>query len=321
MSAARLRGLPALLFALMAGSALAQAWPAKPIRWIVPFPPGGATDLASRPVAERLTQVLGQVVVVENRVGAGGNIGAEAVARSPADGYTVLATVDSIAAAPHLHPRLGFDPLKDFAPVTQLSRQPLVLAVHPLLRVDSVAELVATAKAKPGLAYATSGAGTQQHIAAEWFASLAGIRLTHVPYKGGGQAITDFIAGQVPVAVLGSSPLLPHYRSGKIRLLAQTTRTRAPALPEVPTFEEAGFKGLIVEQWVGVLLPAGTPKEIVARLNVEMVKALSDPRIGERYAQAAIEPVGNAPDQFAAVIRSDYETYGRLVRELKIKID
>ena len=152
MSAARLRGLPALLFALMAGSALAQAWPAKPIRWIVPFPPGGATDLASRPVAERLTQVLGQVVVVENRVGAGGNIGAEAVARSPADGYTVLATVDSIAAAPHLHPRLGFDPLKDFVPVTQLSRQPLVLAVHPLLRVDSVAELVATAKAKPGLA-------------------------------------------------------------------------------------------------------------------------------------------------------------------------
>jgi tripartite-type tricarboxylate transporter receptor subunit TctC len=206
-------------------------------------------------------------------------------------------------------------------PVTQLSRQPLVLAVHPLLRVDSVAELVALAKTKPGLAYATSGAGTQQHIAAEWFASLAEIRLTHVPYKGGGQAITDFIAGQVPVAVLGSSPLLPHYRSGKIRLLAQTTRTRAPALPDVPTFEEAGFKGLVVEQWVGALLPAGTPKEIVARLNVEIVKALSDPKLGERYAQAAIEPVGNTPDQFATVIRSDYETYGRLVRELKIKID
>jgi tripartite-type tricarboxylate transporter receptor subunit TctC len=278
--AARWRGLPALLLALITGSALAQVWPTKPIRWIVPFPPGGATDLASRPVAERLTQVFGQVVVVENRVGAGGNIGAESVARSAADGYTVLATVDSIAAAPHLHPRLGFDPLKDFVPVTQLSRQPLVLAVHPLLRVDSVAEFVAIAKTKPGLAYATSGAGTQQHIAAEWFASLAGIRLTHVPYTGGGQAITDFIAGQVPVAFLGSSPLIPHYKSGKIRLLAQTTRTRAPALPEVPTFEEGGFKGLIVEQWVGVLLPAGAPKEIVARPTSRSSKRSPIPRSG-----------------------------------------
>jgi len=321
MSAGRLRGLPAFLLALMASSALAQAWPTKPIRWIVPFPPGGATDIASRTVAERLTQAFGQVVVVENRVGAGGNIGAESVARSAADGYTVLASVDSIVAAPHLYPKLGFDPLKDFVPVTQLSRQPLLLAAHPSLGANSVAELVALARKNPGLPYATSGAGTQQHIAAEWFASLAGIKLTHVPYKGGGQAITDFIAGQVPVAFLGSSPLIPHYRAGKIRVLAQTTRARAPALPEVPTFEEAGFKGLIVEQWVGVLLPAGTPKEIVARLNVEIVKALSDPKIREHYAQAAIEPVGNTSEEFGIVMRSDYETYGRLVRELKIKID
>jgi tripartite-type tricarboxylate transporter receptor subunit TctC len=205
--------------------------------------------------------------------------------------------------------------------VTQLGRQPVVLAAHPSLGVNTVAELVAFAKKNPGLGYASSGAGTQQHIAAEWFASLAGIKLTHVPYKGGGQAITDLLGGQVQLASLGASPVLPHYKSGRLKVLAQTTGSRSPLLPDVPTYQEAGYKALALEQWQGVFLPAGTPKEIVARLHAEIVKALAEPKVIERFAQSGLETVGDTPEQFAEVVRRDYEKYGRLVRELKISID
>jgi tripartite-type tricarboxylate transporter receptor subunit TctC len=311
-----------LLFALLvwAGGSLAQAWPAKPIRWIVPYPPGGSTDIAVRPVADRLSKVFGQSVVVENRTGAGGNIGTEHVAKSAPDGYTVLAGVDSMASNPHVYQRLGYDTLKDFEPVTQLARQPVVLAAHPSIGVSSVAELVKLAKEKPGMSFATSGAGSQQHIAAEWFASLAGVQLTHVPYKGGGQAITDFVGGQVPLASLGSSPLIPHYKAGKVKLLAQSMTTRAPALPDVPTYQEAGYK-INIEQWLGVFVPAGTPREIVTRLNAEIVRALAEPVIRERYAQAALEPVGNTPAQFAKVVRDDYEKYRRITKDLNIRVE
>ena len=309
------------LLALWAGTAFPQAWPSKPIRWIVPYAPAGANDITARLAGEPLSRALGQPVVVENRIGAGGTIGIEFVAKSRPDGYTIVSSSDSITSAPHIYSKIGFHPLRDFIPVTELARQPVVLAAHPSLGVNSVAELVAFAKTKPGLAYATAGAGTQQHIAAEWFANLAGIKLTHVPYKGGGQAITDFVGGQVPLASLGAAPLVPHYRSGKVKLLAQTTHTRSPNLPDVPTFEESGFKGLVIEQWQGVFLPAMTPREIVERLNAELVKTLADPKIRERYAQNGLEPVGNTPDEFAALVRGDYEKYGRLVRELKIKID
>ena len=315
------RSLSVCVLALWASTVFAQAWPSKPIRWIVPFAPAGANDITARLAAERLTRALGQPVVVENRAGAAGTIGIEFVAKAPPDGYTIVSSSDTIASAPHLYSKIGFQPLKDFIPVTQLARQPVVLAAHPSLGVNSVAELVALAKTKPGLGYATSGAGTQQHIAAEWFANLAGIELTHVPYKGGGQAITDFIGGQVPLASLGAAPLVPHYRSGKVKLLAQTTHTRSPNLPDVPTLEEAGFKGLVIEQWQGVFVPAKTPKEIVMRLNAEIVKTLADPKVRELYAQNGLEPVGNTPEQFAAIVRGDYEKYGRLVRKLKIRID
>jgi tripartite-type tricarboxylate transporter receptor subunit TctC len=180
---------------------------------------------------------------------------------------------------------------------------------------------VAFVKKNPGLGYASSGAGTQQHIAAEWFASLAGIRLTHVPYKGGGQAITDLLGGQVQLGSLGASPLIPHYKSGRLKVLAQTTSTRSPLLPDVPTYQEAGYKALAIEQWQGVFLPAGTSKEIVARLRAEIVKALAEPTVIERFAQSGLETVGDTPEQFAAVVRRDYEKYGRLVRELKISIE
>jgi tripartite-type tricarboxylate transporter receptor subunit TctC len=287
----------------------------------VPSAPGGANDITARVVAERLNRSLGQPVVVENRPGAAGIIGIELVARSPADGYTIVSSSDTITLAPHLYPKIGFHPIKDFAPVTQLARQPVVLAVHPSLGVNSVAELVAFVKKNPGLGYATSGAGTQQHIAAEWFARLAGIKLTHVPYKGGGQAITDLLGGQVQLASLGAAPLVPHYKSGKLKLLAQTTDRRSPLLPEVPTYQETGFKALSIEQWQGVFLPAGTPEEIAARLHSEIVKVLAEPTVRERFAQNGLETVGDSPEQFAAVVRRDYEKYGPLLRELKISID
>ena len=320
MACARLKVLIAAIAAAVCATAHAQSWPSKPIRWIVPFPPGGSTDIATRPVADRVGQALGVSAVVENRAGAGGNIGTEAVAKTAPDGYTVLVTADTIAANPQLY-KLAWDPFRDFVPVVQLARQPVVLAVHPSLGVTSVAELVALAKREPGLGYATSGAGSQQHMAAEWFASIAGVKLTHVPYKGGGQAITDLVGGQVKIGSLGSSPVIPHYKAGKLKVLAQTTRARAPSLPEVPTYEEAGIKGLVLDQWLGAFAPAGTPPEIVARLNAEVGKALAEAPIRERYAQAALEPVGGTPGEFAQLVRDDYAKYGRLIRELGIKVD
>jgi tripartite-type tricarboxylate transporter receptor subunit TctC len=310
------QALPALMC-----PARAQGWPAKPIRWIVPYPPGGSTDIAARPLAERLGSALGgHAGIVENRAGAGGNIGFEAVAKSPPDGYTLVVAPDALASNAHLY-KVTWDPFRDFVPVIQLTRQPVVLAVHPSLGVSSVAELVAAAKQKPGLGYATSGAGSQQHIAAAWFAKLAGVQMTHVPYKGGGQAITDLLGGQIQVGSLGSSPVIPHFKAGKLKVIAQTTATRAPSLPEVPTYQEAGFKDLVIEQWLGVFAPAGTPPDIIARLNAELGKALADAGIRERFAQSALEPVGGAPGDLARVLRTDYEKYGRLIKELAIKLE
>jgi tripartite-type tricarboxylate transporter receptor subunit TctC len=311
-----------LVFILLAAqSAQAQNWPAKPLRWIVPYPPGGSTDIAARPLAERVGQALGgQPGLVENRAGAGGNIGFEAAARSAPDGYTLVVAPDALASNPHLY-KISWDPFRDFVPVIQLARQPVVLAVHPSLGVSNVAELVAAAKQKPGLGFATSGAGSQQHMAAEWFAKLAGIQLTHVPYKGGGQAIADLIGGQIQIGSLGSSPLIPHYKAGKLKLIAQTTAARAPSLPDVPTYGEAGYKELVIEQWLGVFAPAGTPADIVARLNAEIGKALMEPGIRERYAGAALEPVGGGADVLARQLRTDYDKYARLIKELAIKLD
>lgn len=312
--------LLSVLLVLFAQTASAQ-WPARPVRIIVPFPPGGSTDIAARPVADRLTLSLGQSVVVENRSGAGGNIGTELVAKSAPDGHTILIGADAVVSNPHTYKNLGYQTLKDFTPVIQLTRQPVLLAVHPSMGVSTIVELVAVARKTEGLGFATSGAGSQQHMVGEWFAKLAGIKLIHVPYKGGGQAITDLVAGQVPLGSLGSSPLIPHYKAGKLKLLAQSTRSRSPALPDVPTYEEAGYKGLVIEQWLGVLVPAGTPQEIVTRLNTEINKALADTVLRERYFQAALEPVGGTAEQFGKLIRDDYEKYGRLVKDLNIRVE
>jgi tripartite-type tricarboxylate transporter receptor subunit TctC len=313
----------AALLALMtavSGGAQAEEWPSRAVRLLVPFAPGGSTDVGARLIANHLSRGLGQQVYVENKSGADGNIGMEAAAKSAPDGYTVLVVTDQVASAAHVF-RLNFDPPKDFVPVIQISRQPVVLAVHASLGVDTLADFLALAKRQPGMSYATSGVGSQQHMAAEWFAQIAGIKLEHVPYRGGGQAINDLVAGHVKIGSLGSSPLIPHYKAGTLRLLAQTTATRSPSLPEVPTYGEAGIKGLVLAQWLGVFVPVGTPAPIVERLNTEINKALADPAIRENLLLAAQEPVGGSAEQFARLFGEDDAKYARLVKELGIKVN
>jgi tripartite-type tricarboxylate transporter receptor subunit TctC len=316
----RLRVIIALLALAIASpmAAEAQEWPNRPIRFIVPFPAGGSTDVAARVIGEYLSRKLGQQIVVENKSGASGVVGTEAAAKSAPDGYTILIVSDQVCTWQHLL-KLNFDPMKDLVPVVQLSRQPVVLAVHPSLGPTTLAELIALAKQRPGMSYATSGVGSQQHIAAQWFAHLAGIKLEHVPYRGGGQAINDLIAGHVKIASLGSSPLIPHYKAGILRLLAQTTKERSPSLPDVPTYQEAGLKELVLDQWLGVFVPAGTPPAIGARLNAEVNQALADPAIRQTFLQSAQEPVGGTADAFARLVREDFEKYRRLVKDLDIK--
>ncbi|MCC6777300.1 MAG: tripartite tricarboxylate transporter substrate binding protein [Hyphomicrobiales bacterium] len=311
-----------LLLALVAiaagGPVAAQDWPSRPIRFIVPYPAGGSTDVGARVIADQLARTLGQQIVVENKSGGSGTIGMEAAARSAPDGYTVLIAPDQVTSAPHVF-KVSFDPLKDLAPVILLSRQPVVLAVNPKLGVSSVAELIALAKQRPGMGYATSGVGSQQHMVAEWFAQIAGIKLEHVPYRGGGQAINDLVAGHIMIGSLGSSPLIPHYKAGTLRLLAQSMQARSPTLPEVPTYQEAGVTGLVVEQWLGVMVPSGTPAAIVTRLNAEMNRALAEASVRDAFLQSAQDPVGGTPAEFQQLVRDDFQKYERLVRELAIK--
>ena len=308
-----------VVLAVVAGGAHAQAWPTKPVRIVVAFAPGGSLDFATRTVSERLSAELGQSIVVENRAGANGNIGAEYVAKQPADGYVVLASADALLSSAHLY-KLAFDPMKDLTPVIQLTRQPLVLAVHPSLGVSTLPELIAAAKKKPGLGYATSGSGSGQHMVGEWLGKLAGIQLTHVPYKGGGQAITDLIGGQVQIGSLGSTPVMPHYKAGKLRIVAQSTAARTSSLPEVPTYQESGVP-IVLDQWLGFFVPAGTPAEVVTRLNAAVAKVLAQPAMREHFAPQALDVAGGSVAEFAKLYRDDYEKYGRLVKELGITIN
>ena len=304
----------------MSRIARAQAYPTHPIRFIVPYPPGGATDAAARVVGEFLSRSLGQQIVVENKSGGGSLIGVESAAASAPDGYTVLVTTDIVTSAPHTF-KMRIDPLRALIPVVQLSRQPVVLAVHPSLGISTLAEFVALAKQQPGMSFATSGIGTQQHVTAEWFASLAGIKLAHVPYRGGAPALNDLIAGHVKIGSLGSTPLIPHHKAGTLRLLAQSTEKRSPTLPDVPTYQEAGINGLVLDQWVGVFLPAGTPPGVAARLNTEINKALAESAVRDGFLQSGQEPVGGSAEAFSRLVRGDFDTYARLVKELNIKSD
>jgi len=308
--------------ALFTGFAHAQGWPSKPVRFIVPFPPGGSTDLAARTLADKLTRAFGAQFVVENRAGGGGAIGTTDVARAAPDGYTILFAADPVTTLQLVVKNLQFDVLRDFTAVTQVTTQPLAVAVHASLPIKTLQELVAYAKANPGkLSFAHSGTGTGQHMSGELLKKMAGIDMVHVPYKGGGPAVQDLVGGQVPMGVLGSTPLIPHHKAGRIRIVAFTSKERFAPMPEIPTVHESGFPGFDTGQWLGLLVPRGTQAEVVSRLHGETVKALALSDVKERLAQAALEPVGNTPAEFSAYFRSETEKWAKVIRAAGIKPD
>ena len=310
--------LLALAFAI--APAWAQTWPAKPVRFIVPFPPGGSTDVAARTVAEKLSRALGQQVVVDNRGGGGGAIGTVEAARAAADGYTLLFVADPVITLHLVVKNVQFDMQRDFAAITQVTTQPIAVAVHSSLPVKSVHELIAYAKANPGkLSFAHSGTGSGQHMSGELFKKMAGIDIVHIPYKGGGPAVQDLVAGQVPMGVLGSTPLIPHHKSGRVRIIAFTSKERFPPMPEIPTLHESGLAGFDTTQWLGILAPKGTPAEIISRVHVETAKALALADVKERLAQAALQAVGSTPKEFEALIRADLERWTAIAKELKLE--
>jgi tripartite-type tricarboxylate transporter receptor subunit TctC len=309
-----------IVCALWTAQALAQSWPARPVRFVVPFPPGGSTDVAARTLADKLTRALGAQFIVENRAGGGGAIGTTAVARAAPDGHTILFAADPVTTLFLVVKNLEYDTVRDFAPVTQVTTQPLAVAVHASVPAATVQELVAYARANPGkLSFAHSGTGTGQHFSGELLKKMAGLDIVHVPYKGGGPAVQDLVAGQVPMGVLGSTPLIPHHKSGRIRILAFTSKDRFAPMPEIPTLHESGFTGFDTSQWLGLLAPRGTPAEIIERLHAATASALSLEDVRERLAQAALQPVGNTPRQFEAVIRADIERWTKLAQELGIQ--
>jgi len=298
-----------LALLVLAAPATAQSWPAKPVRLIVPFAPGGSTDITARILAQKLTDAWRQQVIVDNRSGAGGNIGAEAVARAAADGYTLLlATTGVMSINMFLYRTLSYDAARDLAPVTQIGSLPLILIVHPSLPARSVKELIATAKAKPGvLTYASSGVGGATHMTAELFRMMAGVDIVHVPYKGSGQAMVDLVSGQVILAFDQIVSSLPHVESGKLRALAVTSAKRFESVPKLPTIAEAGVPGYEAISWNGIAAPAGIPAAILTRVQGDTARVLQQADIRERFAKDGIEPVGSTPEQFAAHIRSERE--------------
>jgi len=314
--------LPPLVLCL-AGVAAAQGFPEKPIRLVMPFPPGGASEGVARPVMQRAGAALGHNIVFDARPGASGVIAAELTAKAPADGYTLLlATSALFSILPGLQPSLPFDPLKSFAPVTRLVTLTNVLVVHPSLPVRSVRELVALAQRRPGqLNYASAGNGTTFYLAGEMFKSMAKIDMLHVPYKGGAPAQIDLIAGQVQVLFDSLSTALNPIRAGRMKVLAVTTRRRSAVLPEVPTVAESGLPEFEVSGWFGVVAPAGTPREIVARLNGELVAALGTPDVRERLQGMGHEVTGNTPAEFGAFIAGELAKYSKVIRDNRIRAD
>jgi tripartite-type tricarboxylate transporter receptor subunit TctC len=313
-----------LAVASWTSAAFAQttSYPVKPIRLIIPYPPGGGTDVIARPLAQKLSENLGQQVIVDNRGGAGGNIGMEFVAKSAPDGYTlVVGLTAQLAVNPSLFPKLPYDPLKDFAPITLLGDQPYLLVVHPSVPAKSVKEFIGLAMARPRqLAYASSGNGSGAHLAGEMLKTMAHIDIVHVPYKGAGQAMPDFIAGQVQFSFITHTSSGPLVQSGRLRALGVTTVKRSPALPDLPAIAETvpGYDSAV---WYGVLAPAGTPREIVARLNSEILRVLGSPDFRQRFTMAAVAPIGSTPEQLGEYIKSEIARWAKLVKESGARID
>ena len=317
-----LRILVTLFTLLAAGLVAAQGYPARQVRIVVPFPPGGTSDILARTIGARLAEPLGQPVVIENRPGAGGNIAADHVAKSTPDGYTLLMGTSSLAISQSLYRKLNFDLIRDFAPVTQAVNYANLLVVHPTAGVSTVSELLALARAKPGsLTYGTAGNGTPPHMTGELFKAYTGVNILHIPYKGGAPAIVDLVAGQIPMMFDNVPPLLPHVRSGRIKALAVTSLARIPVLPEVPTLHELGLKEFDAVGWNGLLAPAGTPREIVNRLHAEVARVLRIPEVRDQLTAQGADIVANAPDEFSAWIRVEVKKWAEVVRVSGAKID
>jgi tripartite-type tricarboxylate transporter receptor subunit TctC len=311
-----------LLAAAFAAPTLAQSYPAKPVRIVVPYPPGGPNDIVARTVGQKLSEQLGQPVIVDNKPGASGNIGAEMVAKSPADGYTLLLLTTGHTINPSLYPKLGYDLQKDLAPVTQLTAGPMVVVVNPSLPAKNIKELVALAKAKPGsLNFGSAGNGSSTHLAPELFSSMAGIKMNHIPYKGSAPALTDLMAGQIQVAFDFMISAMPHVKSGKINALAVTSTARSPVAPDLPTVAESGVPGFEVIGWNGLVAPARTPKEIVAKLSAELKKALDQPDTKERFAAQGFSASWTPPEKFGAYIESEHAKWAKVVKDSGAKID
>src|SRR5688572_10317721 len=302
------RALGAVTLALACAPAASQEFPARPVRWVVPYAPGGSSDTLARLIGQRLAESWKQQVVVDNRPGAAGNIGTEVVARAPADGYTMLLVASTFAMNPSVYPKLAFDTLNDFAPVTIVMRQPFILAVHPALPVTSARQLIALARSRPGeLNFSSGGSGTSGHIAAALFEMMGGVKLTHVPYRSMAPAITALLTGEVQLSFYTSIVALPHAKTGKLRAIGVTGAKRIEALRDVPTISESAIPGYQEEPWQGVLVAAGTPRAIVGRLNQDIVRVTRGRDVSERIADVGGYVIANTPEEFAAILKADIQ--------------
>ena len=301
----------------------ADEWPSKPVRWVVPFPPGGAMDAIARSLGEKAGKSLGQPFIIENKPGAGGNIGADFVAKSPGDGYTIMITSIGMATNKFLYQKLSYDPVKDFSPVSLLAIVPNVLVTNATQpNVKTVADVIANAKAQPGkLTYASAGNGTSIHLAGEVFTSIAKVDMLHIPYKGSGPAVTDMLGGQVNYMFDSITSAKPHIQSGKLRAIGLTTTKRSSALPNVPTLEEAGLQGYEVSPWFAVFIPSSTPKPIIAKLNAALLDAMKQPDIKAKFDAIGAEPIGSTPEELGAHLNRELNRWGKLIAERKISSD
>lgn len=318
------RKLVFVLAVLAAGAAQAQGdFPTRPLRMVVPFPPGGPTDIVARPLAQKLSENLGQQVIVDNRGGAGGTIGADAVAKAAPDGYTMLmGTVGTQAINISLYQKLPYDPVKDLAPVTLVAAAPVALVAHPSVPANSVADLIKLAKAKPGvLSFGSAGSGSPGHLSGEIFKSMAGVQITHVPYKGSAPAVADLIGGQIQLMFDPVQSVLTHVKAGKVKALGMSSARRSSVLPDVPTIDESGVKGYETTAWWGVAVPAKTPDAIVKRLHAEIAKALQAPEVRARMQEIGIEPVGTGPAEFATFQKAEIAKWGKAVKDSGAHVD
>ena len=315
-------GACALLGAMIALPLGAQSYPARPLRFILPFPAGGPTDLLGRIIGQKFAVQLGQPVVPENRPGAGGNVGTEYGAKQPADGYAIVLASPSLAISPSLYKKLGYDPVKDFTSVSMVAQIPNVLLVHPSVPVKTLMELVRLAKANPGkLNFGSGGLGTSNHLGSELFKSLAGVNIVHIPYKGSNEAMVGMMGGHVDMVVIGVPPTLPHIKAGRVKPLAVLAAERLAYLPNVPTAKEAGIANYEVTTWYDLIVPAGTPREIVTRLNAEWIRIAEMPDTRERMQTAGFEPMTSTPEQAAEFVKAEIVRWAKVIRDANLKAE